>query len=359
MRENNNVGLRDPELEKEDHEFFKKLVPLTQSDTQEEDATISNMVDDTENSSFSTETRKGEGIWGATVKFIQEELDYAERFTLQELCMHLGIFDAETKKTVSKAVYHLIRKGDVTKGGKLGTWRKADASLVAIPLLEDDDEECFSEFKIPLLQDYIKVDRGNVLLFAGYTSTGKTCLGINFVRLNQYLFEGVDYFSNQHGQVKKRLVAFKNYNGLTKKDWKFNLYERTENFDAVIKPENLTVIDFLSATDGDYSKMGALISAIHNKVENQDGVAIVFIQKPPHRNSGYGSHQTHSFANFSAILDNASEDNGRQKTIKIIKSKLTPQHEGKIMKYHIEKEGTDIISLSPLEYASSFEAIGG
>ena len=319
---------------------------------------MSSTVDDTKVSPPPTETKKGEGAWAITVKFIQEELDYAERFNYYELCMHLGIFDNEDKRTVSKAVHHLIGKGDVIKDGKLGHWRKVDANLVAIPLLEDDEEECFSGFKIPLLQDYIKVDRGDVLLFAGFTSTGKTCLGVNFVRLNQNLFEGVDYFSNQHGQVKRRLVSFKNYDGLTKKDWKFNLYERTENFDEVIKPENLTIIDFLSATDGDYSKMGALISAIHGRVENQDGVAIVFIQKPPHRNSGYGSHQTHSFASFSAILDNENEDDSRQKVMKIIKSKLSPQHEGKIIKYHIEKEGTDIIANSPLEFASSFEAIG-
>jgi len=330
-------------LEKEHRDFLKKLPPILQADIREGDAPVSNVVDN--------------GIWALTVKFIREELDHGQFFAVRGLCEHLGIINTEERKIVSRAISYLGSKNEVIKGDRLGTWRKGDAKLKPIALFPENEDESFRDFRLPLLQDYIKVDRGDVLLFAGFTSTGKTCIALNFIRENQHLFAGIDYLSNQVGQVKKRLLAFKEHDGLTEKDWGFELFDRKENFAPIINPEHLTVVDFLDALDGDYSKMGSNISQIHNRVENEQGIALVFIQKPPGRDSGFGGHQTHSFVNFSAALDESRKEGSEQKRMKIIKSKLTPEHEEKVMIYKIINKGTKLISLSPLEYPSRLAAV--
>jgi len=341
LRESNEVELRDPgedSLEKEHRDFLKKLSPITQKD-----APVSNTPD--------------RGTWALAVRFIREELDHRQSFSVRGLCEHLGIIDTEEKKVVSRAVSYLGSKNEVEKGDRLGLWRKSDAKLKPITLFPENEDEGFQDFRLPLLQDYIKVDRGDVLLFAGFTSTGKTCMALNFIQKNQHLFTGIDYLSNQVGQVKKRLLAFRKHDGLTEKDWRFELFDRKENFAPVINPEHLTIVDFLDALDGDYSKMGSNISQIHNRVENEPGIALVFIQKPPGRDSGFGGQQTHSFVNFSATLDESKKEGSEQKRMKIIKSKLTPEHEEKVMVYKIINEGTKLISLSPLEYPSRLAAV--
>lgn len=346
MRENSGIELKEPggdTLEKEHRDFFEKLSPITHPSAEEENATVSSAVD--------------EGTWALAVRFIREELDYGQFFTTRGLCEHLGIIDTEERKIVSRAVSYLGSKNEAIRGDRLGTWRKADAKLNPVALFPENEDGGFQDFRLPLLQDYIKVDRGDVLLFAGFTSTGKTCLALNFIRENQHLFTGINYLSNQVGQVKKRLLAFKEHRGLTEKDWKFELFDRKENFATVINPEHLTIIDFIDALDGDYTKMGSNISQIHNRIENEPGIVLVFIQKPPGRDSGFGGHQTHSFANFSAVLDKSRKEGGEQKRIKIIKSKLTPECEEKIMIYKIINEGTELISLSPLEYPSRLAAV--
>jgi len=333
LREINGTGLGDSGIEKENREFMEKLM----STSQKEDATMSSTLDG--------------GTWALAVRFIREEIDYGQIFEVTRLCAHLGITDPKEKKIVARAISYLGSKGETVRGDYLGTWKKAEAELASIPLMPDDEDEYFHDFRFPLLQD-VKVQRGDVLLFAGFTSTGKTCLALNFVRLNQHLFAGVNYLSNQCGQVNKRLTKFKKHDGLEREDWKFELCPREENFAPVIYPEHLTIIDFLDALDGDYSKMGGLISQIHNKIEDKPGIVVVFLQKPEGRDSGFGGQQTHSFANFSAVIDDLRGEGENRKSIKVIKSKLTPEHQEKIMIYRIDNEGTKLVPLTPLEYPS-------
>ncbi len=303
------------------------------------------------------ELKDGEGIWAQTVKFIREEIDHGQRFTRQAIYTEVSAFTAEDKRKASNGITHLVRHNEVVKGREVGSFTKAPAELVAINLMPDEGETYLEAFAIPLLGKEVKIARGDLLLIGGFTSTGKTAMGLNLVLQNQSLFPGVDYYSTQAGQVRQRIQAFKTHQGLEVKDWKMKLYERTEDYASIINPDNLTIIDFLDEKEGEYFKIGGRLSHIHDRIENQKGLVIIFMQKPPNRPTPYGNFQTLAYANFVAMLDDMGDESEKQKQLTIIKSKMSPVHERKVLRYKIENDGTKIIPLTPLEYKSNLDAI--
>jgi len=305
------------------------------------------------------ETKDSEGVWAQAVKYMREEIDHGQKFTRRAICSEVGAFNAEDKKKVSNAIGYLANKEEkeVIRGSEVGFFTKAPAKLVAIDLMPDDEETYLEALTIPLLGKDVKIARGDLLLIGGFTSTGKTAMGLNLVLQNQALFPSVDYFSTQAGQVRQRIQAFKTYQGLKAEDWKMKLYERTEDYASVINPDNLTIIDFLDEKEGEYYKIGGRLSRIHDRIENQKGLVIVFMQKPPNRPTPYGHFQTHSYANFVAMLDDMGDEGEKQKQLTIIKSKMSPKHERKVIRYKIENDGTKIIALTPLEYKSNLDAL--
>jgi len=75
-------------------------------------------------------------------------------------------------------------------------------------------------------------------------------------------------------ELRMRLELFEN---CTKDLWKqVRFYERSENFDDVIDPNGINIIDYLEVLD-DFWKVGQQIKAIHDKLKN--GIAVIAIQK--------------------------------------------------------------------------------
>lgn len=148
-------------------------------------------------------------------------------------------------------------------------WRNAPATPLSL--------------KWPLgLESLVDIYCGNTAVVAGDANSGKSSFAFNFIEMNMNEFE-IDYYSSEMGdsELGLRLGKFPNVN-----QWKFNAYERSTNWSDVVKPDNISVIDFLEILD-EFWQVGKIISSIHQKLVN--GMALIMIQKSPGAGLGRGA----------------------------------------------------------------------
>jgi hypothetical protein len=126
----------------------------------------------------------------------------------------------------------------------------------------------------------------------------------------------VHYFSSEMGdrELKKNLRRF---NDLLPEHWTVKFHERSSNFADVIRPDAMNIIDFLEVTD-DFFLIGKHIKEIFDKL--QKGIAIIAIQKDPHKELGRGSSMSIEKARLYLTLD--FDTANRRTTFRIKKAKL-------------------------------------
>lgn len=137
--------------------------------------------------------------------------------------------------------------------------------------------------KWPLgLEALVDIYCGNTMVVAGDANSGKSSFAFNFIEMNMSKWN-IDYYSSEMGdsELGLRLSKFKDV-----KQWKFNAYERSANWSDVVKPDNISVIDFLEILD-EFWQVGKIISNIHQKLVN--GIALIMIQKSPGAGLGRGA----------------------------------------------------------------------
>lgn len=119
----------------------------------------------------------------------------------------------------------------------------------------------------------------NIGIIFGSKDAGKTAILMNIGRLNMDRHRVV-YFSSEMGtdEFNGRLVKYK---GLELSDWKMEVYERSYNFDQVIKEEAIYLIDFLElgGDESEYYKGVALVRRIYDKIRITGGVVFIACQK--------------------------------------------------------------------------------
>jgi len=120
----------------------------------------------------------------------------------------------------------------------------------------------------------------NIGIIFGSKDAGKTAIMLNIGRLNMDKHR-VIYFSSEMGsdEFNGRLSKYK---GLELSDWKIEAYERSYNFDEVIKEEGaLYLMDFLElgGDESEYYKGVALVRRIYDKLIQTGGVAFIACQK--------------------------------------------------------------------------------
>ena len=96
------------------------------------------------------------------------------------------------------------------------------------------------------MSDMVEIYDGNIIIFAGAKSSGKTCVALNLLRENEGKFDEINYFNSEMGatELRKRLDMFldKSINS-----WQAKFYSRHDDFDAAVQPGigTLNIIDFL------------------------------------------------------------------------------------------------------------------
>jgi len=84
-------------------------------------------------------------------------------------------------------------------------------------------------------------------------------------------------------------------------DWQFHAHERNSNFDSVISPEAINVIDYLEPPSGEYFAIGDQIKAIHGRLTT--GIAFVAIQKKRKAELGRGAEFSEERARLYLSMD--------------------------------------------------------
>jgi uncharacterized protein YndB with AHSA1/START domain len=126
------------------------------------------------------------------------------------------------------------------------------------------------------VEDHVNLYPSNICVVAGSPNAGKTALMLNVAYLNQERFP-VYYFSSEMGnaELQSRIKKFER-EGISVDDWSMKAFSRNSNFEDVIVPDAINIIDFLEITEAAYN-VDYFLTKISERVGN--GVAIVAIQK--------------------------------------------------------------------------------
>jgi hypothetical protein len=192
-------------------------------------------------------------------------------FSATQLDNELGIVGkAKTNRRVTLS--RLIEEGLIARL-RPGHYRVTEASL---PDMEWQSADTTSglDIKLPFeIHNLVEIYPRNILVIAGTTNAGKTAYLLNFIKDNMQCWD-IHYFTSElsEQELKKRISKFGD--GI---EWRFHPHERNSNFDSVIIPEAINVIDYLEPPSGEYYAIGDQIAAIHSRLTT--GIAFIAIQK--------------------------------------------------------------------------------
>jgi len=196
-------------------------------------------------------------------------------FTTNELCVGLGLNTRHEKNAAYIALNRLKKENIIEKyGNKAGCYRRVDSDIDEMNWEDAPTKDLSIDYPLGI-HELVKTYPTNIVIIAGTSNSGKTSLLLDLARRNANKFP-IHYFNSEMGlsELKMRLDLFENADRELWKKIKF--YERGDNFDDVIKPDAINIIDYLEVLD-DFWKVGASIKAIHNKLKN--GIAIIALQK--------------------------------------------------------------------------------
>jgi hypothetical protein len=192
----------------------------------------------------------------------------------------------EEQKNLSKILTRLCDEGLIQRyGNKSGCFRIIDTTEEEIDFL-NCPTDCL-DLKWPFeIERYVRIFRKNIVIIAGAPDSGKTAFLLNFVEMNMNS-QQIFYFSSEMSgtEFKDRMSNFER-----KLDsWKVKLIERGSNFQDVIRPDAVNIIDFLEIHD-DFYKVGGLIKDIYDRLDK--GTAIIALQKNLNAPLGLGGYRS-------------------------------------------------------------------
>jgi len=226
-------------------------------------------------------------------------------FSANQLDNELGIV-GKAKENRRVTLWRLCDEGIIERV-KPGYYRVKEAALPDMDW-QDADTTSGLDIKLPLeIHNLVEIYHRNILVIAGTTNAGKTAYLLNFVKDNMQRWN-IHYFTSElsEQELKKRISKFGD--GI---DWQFHAHERNSNFDSVIIPDAINVIDYLEPPSGEYFAIGDQIKAIHDRLTT--GIAFVAIQKKRKAELGRGAEFSEERARLYLSMDAGK--------LKIIKAK--------------------------------------
>ena len=126
------------------------------------------------------------------------------------------------------------------------------------------------------LEEKVKILPKNIIIVGGTPDSGKTGFCLNVASMNRNT-QNIFYFISEMGldEYQGRVDPM----GIDREEWhsKITTIERSSNFQDVIRPDGLNIIDFLELSGDDYLKVGEHIRRIWEKLTT--GVCFIAIQK--------------------------------------------------------------------------------
>jgi hypothetical protein len=202
----------------------------------------------------------------------------------EELDRDLGIIDTRDKENRRQILHRFKEQGIVEQHTKVNKqWRYVNRRLTFLDF-KGASSVGVLPIKWPLgIEKYVKLFPGNIAVVAGTQNAGKTALLLDLIRQNMNQFS-VYYFCSEMGkdELQDRLRMFP---GMALDDWHFKALERSSDFEDVIVPDCVNIIDFLEMTDELY-RVNTHLTNMSHKVGT--GLAVVAIQKKEGAKFGRG-----------------------------------------------------------------------
>jgi hypothetical protein len=248
-------------------------------------------------------------------------------FTTQEAC-HSVPKRATPPASVRKVLQRFKKQGLIEPTGrKAGEYRivSREEELIDWRSAESDEIPFFWPMGIG---NHFRLMSKNIVTVAGESDAGKTALALALAGMNVNGKHGmpIHYFSSEMGpnELKSRLEQFEL---IQEEPLSLDVFDdvrfvdRVTNFQDVIRPNAVNIIDYLHMRE-EFYLIGKHLDEIYERLEG--GVAIVLIQKKKGADYGYGAELTIQKARLSINLENGYPHH-RAKLNKV-KNWRNPQH---------------------------------
>lgn len=212
----------------------------------------------------------------------------------------LDLTTKDHKKAAMMALLRLVDEGVIERyGSKRGSYRLIERNAERIDWLNAPDKEFPIDLPLNLSKEAILYP-GNVAIFAGSKSSGKTALAFDSIKRNMNRYPVVYLNSEMHAtEMKRRLMA---HNDITLTAWKFEALSVSHDWaDYVTKDRKLFIVDYIETANQDAWKVGGEIKAIHDRLG--EGVAIIFLQKKAGEDLARGGQYTLDKARLYVAVD--------------------------------------------------------
>jgi len=196
-------------------------------------------------------------------------------WSTQDLDNELGLKDTQAKNYRRVILCRLKEQGIIEPHLTVHRqWRYVNKAVTVLDILAAPKTGALP-VKWPLgIEKHVHLFPGNVVAVAGSPNAGKTSLLLDFIRLNMVQFP-IYYWCSEMGDVelRSRLEMFPN---MSIEDWRFNPFERASDFEDVIVPECVNVIDYLEMTEDMY-RVNSHLTKYSHKIGS--GLVVEAIQK--------------------------------------------------------------------------------
>lgn len=201
------------------------------------------------------------------------DLEFGVTFRVTAVYNDLGAKTKDRKGTIRTCIMRSAKMGLIQKHGRHhDVYRKADTNIFEMNYKAAIPEE----FKVvwPLeLEKFFVCYPKNIIVIAGTKDSGKTGYMLSFIAMNMMRHE-IYYFNSEMApeELRMRLDLF----GMPISKWNFKAFERQDNFEDVIRPNAVNVLDYMEINEN-FTEVGEKIKKVHDRLDR--GIAIIGLQK--------------------------------------------------------------------------------
>jgi len=195
----------------------------------------------------------------------------------------LHLLQKEEKAAARVALHRMLNKKIVT-GSKRGEYRILDKNVTKVDLKAPTLPRF--DLKWPLkLEEIVYLNPKSIVIVAGETNAGKSTFVFDFAGRNKDKYKIHLWNTEMSSEdIADRLIDYGE--GLDFWEDVDIIVDRTENFEDVIYPDDINIIDYLSVNPDQIWKIKTPIDNIFNKLNK--GIAIICLQMGKGQEMPYG-----------------------------------------------------------------------
>jgi hypothetical protein len=223
-------------------------------------------------------------------------------FSVTNCDNELQIVTKKDKANRRQILLRLEKQRVIEKTGRIaGEYRKIENDYECEDWLNADESPIKIDLPLGLTQ-YCMVYPGDVIVFAGSKSAGKSALALDTIRRNRRNFPLIFYHSSELNKntFKRRLSKLDNFRPDEWLNVKFIGELAAETSHDRVQAGTLNIFDYLEVDDGSHYKIPGMITKIHRRLKG--GVALICLQKDTVKKFAVGGEQTRAKANLYCML---------------------------------------------------------